>query len=178
MKLSPANLNSPEQTVISGNAAAREARRGNRVAGGAKRAVILAGVRAISLRDDGARAGRLETDLRRSNFTACEFPLVTNVDADTSKPAATKRAMRLIRQVTLPVRWQDSVREMIDQGVNTFVEVGPGRVLTGLLRQIDRSVRASTSRMNESRQAPSKRSLQLARKPRKNFCSSSCWDPT
>ncbi len=47
----------------------------------------------------------------------------------------------LIRQVTLPVRWLDSVREMIDQGVNVFVEVGPGKVLSGLLRQIDRSVR-------------------------------------
>ncbi len=47
----------------------------------------------------------------------------------------------LIRQVTLPVRWLDSVREMIDQGVKVFVEVGPGKVLAGLLRQIDRSVR-------------------------------------
>ena len=46
----------------------------------------------------------------------------------------------LIRQITLPVRWEDSIREMIEQGVNTFVEVGPGRVLSGLLRQIDRSV--------------------------------------
>jgi [acyl-carrier-protein] S-malonyltransferase len=47
----------------------------------------------------------------------------------------------LIRQVTLPVRWLESVREMIDQGANIFVEVGPGKVLSGLLRQIDRSVR-------------------------------------
>ncbi len=42
--------------------------------------------------------------------------------------------------MTLPVRWEESIRELIEQGVNTFVEVGPGRVLTGLLRQIDRSV--------------------------------------
>jgi [acyl-carrier-protein] S-malonyltransferase len=46
----------------------------------------------------------------------------------------------LIRMITLPVRWEKSVRELVEQGVNTFVEVGPGRVLTGLLRQIDRSV--------------------------------------
>ena len=46
----------------------------------------------------------------------------------------------LVRQVTLPVRWEESIRELVDHGVNTFVEVGPGRVLTGLLRQIDRSV--------------------------------------
>ena len=47
----------------------------------------------------------------------------------------------LIRQVTAPVRWLDSIREMIESGVTVFVEVGPGKVLTGLLRQIDRSVR-------------------------------------
>ena len=46
----------------------------------------------------------------------------------------------LIRQVTMPVRWEESVRELIDEGVNTFIEVGPGRVLSGLLRQIERSV--------------------------------------
>jgi [acyl-carrier-protein] S-malonyltransferase len=46
----------------------------------------------------------------------------------------------LVRQVTLPVRWEESVRVMVEEGVNTFVEVGPGRVLAGLLRQIDRSV--------------------------------------
>ena len=46
----------------------------------------------------------------------------------------------LIRQVTLPVRWEESMRELIEQGATTFVEVGPGRVLSGLLRQIDRSV--------------------------------------
>ena len=48
----------------------------------------------------------------------------------------------LIRQVSMPVRWEESIRELIEEGVNTFVEVGPGRVLTGLLRQIERSVAA------------------------------------
>ena len=48
----------------------------------------------------------------------------------------------LIRQVSMPVRWEESVRLLIDEGVNTCVEVGPGRVLTGLLRQIERSVAA------------------------------------
>ena len=53
-----------------------------------------------------------------------------------------KRATRLIRQVTQPVRWLDSIHEMIEAGVTVFVEVGPGKVLSGLLRQIDRSIRA------------------------------------
>ena len=46
----------------------------------------------------------------------------------------------MVRQVTLPVRWEDSMRELIEEGTTTFVEVGPGRVLSGVLRQIERSV--------------------------------------
>ncbi len=68
------------------------------------------------------------------------FPLITNVDAEAITSGDEAREA-LIRQVTLPVRWLDSMREMIEQGVNVFVEVGPGKVLAGLLRQIDRSVR-------------------------------------
>ena len=59
----------------------------------------------------------------------------------------------LIRQVTAPVRWLDSVREMIESGVTVFVEVGPGKVLTGLLRQIDRSVRVFNVEDSASLQA-------------------------
>ena len=64
---------------------------------------------------------------------------MNNADAEITTTGDEARES-LIRQVTLPVRWEESVRELIDQGVNTFVEVGPGRVLTGLLRQIDRSI--------------------------------------
>jgi [acyl-carrier-protein] S-malonyltransferase len=66
-------------------------------------------------------------------------PLVTNVDAEITTNGDEARDS-LVRQVTLPVRWEESVRVMVEEGVNTFVEVGPGRVLAGLLRQIDRSV--------------------------------------
>jgi [acyl-carrier-protein] S-malonyltransferase len=62
------------------------------------------------------------------------------VDAETITSGEEARDA-LIRQVTMPVRWLDSIRELIDQGVRIFVEVGPGKVLCGLLRQIDRSVR-------------------------------------
>ena len=82
---------------------------------------------------------KLEKDLRKIDFAALKFPLVTNVDADTETSGDEARDA-LIRQVTMPVRWEESVRELIEEGVNTFVEVGPSRVLTGLLRQIERSV--------------------------------------
>jgi [acyl-carrier-protein] S-malonyltransferase len=68
-----------------------------------------------------------------------QVPLVTNVDADTIESGDEAREA-LIRQVTMPVRWEESVRLLIEEGVNIFVEAGPGRVLTGLLRQIERSV--------------------------------------
>jgi [acyl-carrier-protein] S-malonyltransferase len=84
-------------------------------------------------------AERLETDLRATKFRTLRVPLVNNADAEILTSGDDVRES-LIRQVTLPVRWEESIRELIDQGVNTFVEVGPGRVLTGLLRQIDRSI--------------------------------------
>jgi len=84
-------------------------------------------------------AVRLEADLRTAEFHPLHIPLVNNADAEITTDGNEARE-GLVRQVTLPVRWEESVRELIEQGVNTFVEVGPGRVLTGLLRQIDRSI--------------------------------------
>ena len=82
---------------------------------------------------------KLAKDLEKTEFADLQCPLVTNVDADTEIKGSEARDA-LIRQVTMPVRWEESVRTLIDEGVNTFVEVGPGRVLTGLLRQMERSV--------------------------------------
>jgi [acyl-carrier-protein] S-malonyltransferase len=82
---------------------------------------------------------RLAQDLKSTVFLNLTVPLVSNVDADTIS-TGDEACEALIRQVTMPVRWEESVRLLIDEGVNTFVEVGPGRVLTGLLRQIERSV--------------------------------------
>src|SRR5205823_6824506 len=84
---------------------------------------------------------KFEQDLRGAEFSNLRVPLATNVDADTITTGAEAREA-LIRQVSMPVRWEESVRLLIDEGVNTFVEVGPGRVLTGLLRQIERSAGA------------------------------------
>src|SRR5271154_3942893 len=138
--LSPANLNSPEQTVISGAAAAVKRAVEIATQSGAKRAVILPVSAPFHCALMMPAQKRLEPDLRAAKFSALKVPLVTNVDAQAITTGDEARDA-LIRQVTAPVRWLDSVREMIESGVTVFVEVGPGKVLTGLLRQIDRSVR-------------------------------------
>jgi [acyl-carrier-protein] S-malonyltransferase len=137
--VSPANLNSPEQTVISGNAEAVKRAVEMASAGGAKRAVMLPVSAPFHSALMAPAAVRLEVDLKTAAFHPLRVPLVTNADAEITTSGDEARES-LLRQVTLPVRWEESVRELVDQGVNTFVEVGPGRVLTGLLRQIDRSV--------------------------------------
>jgi [acyl-carrier-protein] S-malonyltransferase len=136
---SAANLNSPEQTVISGHAGA--VKRTVEIASqlGAKRAVILAVSAPFHSALMAPAQQKLENDLRNAQFSHLQVPLVSNVDADIMETGDEAREA-LIRQVTMPVRWEESVRLLIDEGVNTFVEVGPGRVLTGLLRQIERSV--------------------------------------
>jgi len=136
---SAANLNSPDQTVISGHAGA--VKRAVEIASqlGAKRAVILAVSAPFHSVLMMPAQEKLEKDLKRTEFATLRVPLVTNVDADTIE-LGDEALDALIRQVTMPVRWEESIRLLIDEGVNTFVEVGPGRVLTGLLRQIERSV--------------------------------------
>jgi [acyl-carrier-protein] S-malonyltransferase len=136
---SAANLNSPDQTVISGHAGAVKRAVELASQAGAKRAVILAVSAPFHSALMAPAQDKLEKDLKQIEFAALRVPLVTNVDADTIETGDEARHA-LFRQVTAPVRWEESVRLLIDEGVNTFVEVGPGRVLTGLLRQIERSV--------------------------------------
>src|SRR5713226_5708266 len=136
---SAANLNSPEQTVISGSAAA--VKRAVEIASqsGAKRAVMLAVSAPFHSALMMPAQERLAKDLAATPFADPHVPVVTNVDADTIKKGDEAREA-LIRQVTMPVRWEESMRMLLDEGVNTFIEVGPGRVLTGIMRQIERSV--------------------------------------
>lgn len=138
--VSPANLNSPEQTVIAGSAAAVKRAVETASQSGAKRAVILSVSAPFHCALLMPAQQRLEPDLRAAKFSNLRFPLITNADAEAITTGDEARES-LIRQVTMPVRWHESMREMIEQGVNIFVEVGPGKVLSGLLRQIDRSVR-------------------------------------
>jgi [acyl-carrier-protein] S-malonyltransferase len=137
--ISAANLNSPEQTVISGRAEA--IRRAVEIASqsGARRAVVLPVSAPFHCELMMPAQLKLEKDLRAVVFHDLRFPLITNVEAEAITSGEEAREA-LIRQVCLPVHWEDSMRELTGQGVNTFMEVGPGRVLNGLLRQIDRSV--------------------------------------
>src|SRR5271169_7149348 len=136
---SAANLNSPDQTVISGHAGA--VKRAVEIASqlGAKRAVMLPVSAPFHSALMMPAQEKLAVELKKVSFADLRVPLVTNVDADTETSGDEARDA-LIRQVSMPVRWEESVRLMIDEGVNTFVEIGPGRVLSGLLRQIERSV--------------------------------------
>ena len=135
----PANLNSPEQTVISGDVGA--VKRAVEIASqsGAKRAVVLAVSAPFHSALMMPAQQKLQKDLDATHFGELQMPLVTNVDADTIRNGEEARSA-LVRQVSMPVRWEESMRMLLDEGVNTFVEVGPGRVLTGLMRQIERSV--------------------------------------
>ena len=81
---------------------------------------------------------RLAVDLKAMHFDNPEVPVVSNIDAEPKTTAEPSRDA-LVRQVTGNVQWLGCVRKLIEMGANTFVEVGPGKVLTGLMRQIDRN---------------------------------------
>ena len=136
---SAANLNSPEQTVISGHANA--IKRAVEIASqsGAKRAVILPVSAPFHCAMMMPAQEKLEKDLQSTQFSDLQIPLVTNVDADSTRKGDEAR-QALVRQVCMPVRWEESMRFLLDEDVRTFIEVGPGRVLTGIMRQIERSV--------------------------------------
>ncbi len=139
--VSPANLNSPEQIVISGHTAA--VKRALEIAStrGAKRAVLLPVSAPFHCELMLPAQKQLEAELWQTAFGDLGIPVVTNVDAEVIEGREEARDA-LIRQVSSPVRWEESVRLLIEKGVSRFVEVGPGKVLSGLLRQIDRSVAA------------------------------------
>jgi [acyl-carrier-protein] S-malonyltransferase len=106
---------------------------------GAKRAVILGVSAPFHSALMMPAQEKLEKDLAATHFSELQIPLVTNVDADSVRKGDEAR-QALVRQVSMPVRWEESMRMLLDEGVGTFIEVGPGRVLTGIMRQIERSV--------------------------------------
>src|SRR6266702_6261745 len=114
-KAMPANLNSPEQTVISGDAAAVKSAVEQASAAGAKRAVMLPVSAPFHSELMRPAQERLEKDLRATEFCSLKIRLVTNVDAGTITSGAEAREA-LIRQVTLPVRWEESVRDACSAG--------------------------------------------------------------
>jgi [acyl-carrier-protein] S-malonyltransferase len=133
-----ANINSPEQIVISGHAGAVERAVNLATDWGAKKAVRLPVSAPFHCSLMQPAQDRLATDLAASNFQKPVFPVVCNVDAAPITEAASARDA-LVRQVTGAVKWEQSVQRIVGLGVGRFVEVGPGKVLWGLMRQIDRS---------------------------------------
>jgi [acyl-carrier-protein] S-malonyltransferase len=135
---SPANINSPEQIVISGNTAAVE--RGAKLADerGAKRAKLLQVSAPFHCSLMKPAQDRLEVDLNALKMQKPVYPVVCNVEASLVRDDLRARDT-LVAQVTGSVKWDQSMRLLIAQGVQTFVEIGPGKVLCGLMRQIDRS---------------------------------------
>jgi [acyl-carrier-protein] S-malonyltransferase len=131
---SPANINSPGQVVIAGSAAAVERAIPLLKARGAKRAVPLKVSAPFHCALMLPAQERLAADLERIEFRDLRVPLVSNVDARVVRAGAQARDS-LVRQVSSPVRWCESVELLAREGVDTFVEVGPGKVLSGLVRQ-------------------------------------------
>lgn len=136
--ISPANLNSPEQTVISGDAAAVTRAAALCKERGAKRAVLLPVSAPFHCALMQPAQDRLAADLNDLPFHELRIPVVSNVDAALLTTADAARD-GLARQVTGAVRWVECVQRLIGQNVTNFIEVGPGKVLCGLMRQIDRS---------------------------------------
>jgi [acyl-carrier-protein] S-malonyltransferase len=133
-----ANINSPEQIVISGNTAAVE--RAARLADerGARRAKLLPVSAPFHCSLMKPAQDRLEADLNALKMQKPVYPIACNVDAELVADDLRARDT-LVRQVTGSVKWEQCMRLLIGQGVQTFIEVGPGKVLCGLMRQLDRS---------------------------------------
>src|SRR6266576_1749729 len=135
---SPANINSPEQVVISGNTAAVERAAKFADDRGAKRAKLLPVSAPFHCSLMKPAQDRLEEDLKRIKMNKPVYPVACNVDVELADDDLRVRDT-LVRQVTGSVKWDQCMRLLVAQGVETFIEIGPGKVLCGLMRQIDRS---------------------------------------
>ncbi|HLM23581.1 MAG TPA: ACP S-malonyltransferase [Pyrinomonadaceae bacterium] len=136
---SVANYNAPNQVVIGGNTEAVD-RAIELLTGVAKRVIKLKVSAPFHCALMTPAQDRLATDLAQLVFNEPATPVVTNVDARaTTVPDQLRDA--LVRQVSAPVRWLESMQLLMQQGVDTFVEAGPGKVLSGLMRQISRDVK-------------------------------------
>jgi [acyl-carrier-protein] S-malonyltransferase len=134
----PANVNSPDQIVISGAKPAVERAAELCKQKGAKRAIMLPVSAPFHSAMMLPAQDRLSQDLHALTFHPAKIPVMCNVDA---KLVTTEEASRdaLVRQVTGTVQWERSIRNLVEAGVELFIETGPGKVLTALMRQIDRS---------------------------------------
>jgi [acyl-carrier-protein] S-malonyltransferase len=137
---SPANINSPSQIVIAGNAEAIDRAIEILKERGAKRAIKLNVSAPFHCALMYPAQERLAKDLQGIDFRDLRFPIVENVSAEPNVTGA-RVSEALTEQVSSPVRWAQSVEFLISNGVKTFIEIGAGKILSGLVKQINRDVR-------------------------------------
>jgi [acyl-carrier-protein] S-malonyltransferase len=142
--VSPANLNMPGQIVIAGHQAAVERAAARARELGAKGTTLLPVSAPFHCELMRPAEERLAPALRELNARDPAMPIVANVDAE-PKHTARDAIEALVAQVSRPVRWEDTVRRLASEGVRTYVEIGPGRVLTGLVRRIHRGAVVHTT---------------------------------
>ena len=135
----PANFNSPEQTVIAGTAAAVARACERCMAMGAKRALPLAVSAPFHCSLMAPARHRMRPLLDAAAFRQPRIPIVTNADARPERDGAALRDA-LVRQIDSPVRWVESVRSLAAEAVDRAIEIGPGRVLSGLVRRIEKGI--------------------------------------
>ena len=141
--VAPANLNAPGQVVIAGHAAAVARAGAAARARGAKRVIALPVSAPFHCALMKPAEDRLAPELRALSVATPRVPVVANVDAE-PKTDGPSGIDALIRQVSAPVRWEDVVARLASAGVRAYVEVGPGTVLSGLIRKIDREARVAS----------------------------------
>jgi [acyl-carrier-protein] S-malonyltransferase len=135
--VSPANLNGPGQVVIAGTKAAVERAAARAKARGARRVMMLQVSAPFHCALMKPAEERIASELLALATADPQLPIVANVDAEL-KRTRSEAIAALIAQVSAPVRWEDVVRRLASEGVTTYVEVGPGTVLSGLVRKIHR----------------------------------------
>ena len=138
--VAPANYNSPGQIVIAGHATAVERAIALAKERGAKRALLLPVSAPFHSALMAPAARLLQEELKAVNVSPLTCPVVSNVEAHPYQEESKVKTL-LIEQVCAPVRWDESIRKMQDLGVTRYVEIGPGRVLSGLIKRIDRSAK-------------------------------------
>ena len=136
----PANYNAPEQTVIAGHAPAVERASAECLARGARKAIPLPVSAPFHCSLMSPARSKLRPLLEEAAFENAILPVVTNVDAEAENQAGRLRDA-LIRQVDSPVRWVQTVERLVREGVDRAIEIGPGNVLAGLVKRIERSIR-------------------------------------
>ncbi len=141
--VSPANLNAPGQVVIAGATAAVERAGAAAKARGAKRVIPLAVSAPFHCALMKPAEDRLAPELRALPVQAPRRPVIANIDAEPKRDGAAA-IEALVRQVSGAVHWEAVVRRLASEGVRTYVEVGPGTVLAGLVRKIDRDARVAS----------------------------------